>query len=199
MNFAVLASGNGSNLQAIIQAVRSKKIKAKLALVVSDRADAFALERARKAKIPTAVLNPKNFPDRESFDRMLVEQLFASKIDFVVLAGFMRILSPYFIQSFPHKILNIHPALLPAFKGAHAIKDAFDYGVKTTGVTVHFVDEQVDHGAIIAQEAVSILPKDTLAKLERRIHSVEHRLYPKAVALFAAGKLAVRGRAVVIR
>lgn len=199
MNFAVLASGNGSNLQAIIQAVRSKKIKANLALVVSDRADAFALERARKAKIPTAVLNPKNFPDRESFDRMLVEQLFASKIDFVVLAGFMRILSPFFIKSFPNKILNIHPALLPAFKGAHAIKDAFEYGAKTTGVTVHFVDEQVDHGAIIAQEAVNILPKDTLEKLERRIHSVEHRLYPKAVALFAAGKLTVRGRAVVIR
>lgn len=199
MNFAVLASGNGSNLQAIIQAVRSKKIRANLALVVSDRADAFALERARKAKIPTAVLNPKNFPDRESFDRMLVEQLFASKIDFVVLAGFMRILSPYFIKSFPNKILNIHPALLPAFKGAHAIKDAFDYGVKTTGVTVHFVDEKVDHGAIIAQEAVNILPKDTLVKLERRIHSVEHRLYPKVIALFAAGKLAVRGRAVVIR
>lgn len=199
MNFAVLASGNGSNLQAIIGAVRSKKIKAKLALVVSDRADAFALERARKAKIPTAVLNPKNFPDRESFDRMLVEQLFASKIDFVVLAGFMRILSPYFIQSFPQKILNIHPALLPAFKGAHAIKDAFEYGVKTTGVTVHFVDEQVDHGAIIAQEAVKILPKDTLVKLERRIHSVEHRLYPKVVALFAAGKLTVRGRGVTVR
>lgn len=199
MNFAVLASGNGSNLQAIIQAVRSKRIKANLALVVSDRADAFALERARKAKIPNAVLNPKNFPDRESFDRMLVEQLNASKIDFVVLAGFMRILSPLFIQSFSQKILNIHPSLLPAFKGAHAIKDAFDYGVKTTGVTVHFVDEKVDHGAIIAQEAVQILAKDTLVKLERKIHSVEHRLYPKVVALFAAGKLALRGRTVIVR
>lgn len=199
MNFAVLASGNGSNLQAIIHAVRSKKIKAKLSLVLSDRADAYALERARKAKIPTAVIIPKNFPDRESFDRMLVEQLRASKIDFVVLAGFMRILSPYFIGSFPNKILNIHPALLPAFKGAHAIKDALAYGVKTTGVTVHFVDEQVDHGAIIAQEPVGILPKDTLEKLERRVHAVEHRIYPKVIASFAAGKLTVRGRAVVVR
>lgn len=199
MNFAVLASGNGSNLQAIIQAVKAKTIKAHLALVVSDRADAFALERARKAKIPTAVVNPNNFPDRESFDRMLVEQLRASRIDFVVLAGFMRILSPLFVQAFPNKILNIHPALLPAFKGAHAIKDAFEYGVKTTGVTVHFVDEKVDNGAVIVQEPVGILPKDTLAKLERRIHAVEHRIYPKAIAAFAAGKLIVRGRSVAVR
>ena len=198
MNFAVLASGNGSNLQAIITAVKSKKIKADLSVVISDRADAFVLVRARKAKIPTIVISPKDFSDRESFDRALVDQLKRSSVDFVVLAGFMRILSPHVIKSYPNKILNIHPALLPAFKGAHAIKDAFEYGVKTTGVTVHFVDEQMDHGAIICQEPVQILPKDTLKKLEQRIHAVEHKVYSKVIGLFAAGKLKVRGRSVSV-
>ena len=198
MNFAVLASGNGSNLQAIITALKAKKIKANLVVVISDRADAFALVRARKAKIPTAVINPKDFSDRESFDRVLVDQLKRSSVDFVVLAGFMRILSGHVIKSYPNKILNIHPALLPAFKGAHAIKDAFEYGAKMTGVTVHFVDEQVDHGAIICQEPVKILPKDTLKKLEQRIHTIEHKVYPKMIGLFSAGKLKVRGRSVRI-
>lgn len=198
MNFAVLASGNGSNLQAIIAAVKAKKIKANLALVLSDKTDAFALVRARKAKIPAVVINPKDFSDKESFDRAMVEQLRQSDVDFVILAGFMRILSVYFIKSFPNKILNIHPSLLPAFKGAHAIQDAFDYGVKVTGVTVHFVDEQIDHGAIILQEAVKILPKDTLKTLEQRIHRVEHALYPRVINIFATGRLKIQGRLVRI-
>jgi phosphoribosylglycinamide formyltransferase-1 len=191
MNFAVLVSGNGSNLEAII--------KANLAVVISDKADAFALVRARKAKIPTVVINPKDFPDRELFDRALVGHLRRASVDFVVLAGFMRILSAHVIKAYPNKIINIHPALLPAFKGAHAVKDAFEFGVKTTGVTVHFVDEEIDHGAIIAQEAVSILPNDTLEKLEKRIHSVEHKIYPKAIGLFAAGKISVHGCLVRVR
>jgi phosphoribosylglycinamide formyltransferase-1 len=199
MNFAVLASGNGSNLQAIIKAVKTRKIKANLAVVISDKADAFALARARKAKIPTVVINPKDYPDRESFDRELVRHLRVLSVDFVVLAGFMRILSAQVIKAYPNKIINIHPALLPAFKGARAIQDAFEFGVKITGVTVHFVDEQVDHGAIIAQEAVLILPKDTLKKLEQRIHAVEHRIYPKAISLFAAGKITVLGSLVSVR
>lgn len=199
MNCAVLASGNGSNLQAIIASVKARKIKANIALVVSDKTEAFALVRARKAKIPTVVINPKDFSDRESFDRALVDQLKRASIDFIVLAGYMRILSPHVIKAYPNKILNVHPSLLPAFKGGHAIKDAFDYGAKTTGVTVHFVDEEIDHGAIIAQEPVKILPKDTLPKLERRIHAVEHQLYPKVIGLFAAGKLNVQGRVVNIR
>ncbi|NTV29598.1 MAG: phosphoribosylglycinamide formyltransferase [Candidatus Omnitrophica bacterium] len=199
MNFAVLASGNGSNLQAIINACRKGKVRAKLAAVISDRSQAFALERARKAKVPCVLpLDPKGFQDREDFDRRLVEILAENKVDFVVLAGFMRILSPYFIQSFRDRILNIHPALLPAFKGGHAIADALAYGVKVTGVTVHFVDEEVDHGPIILQEAVAIRPKDTAETLAFRIHKVEHRLYPAAIDLFARGKLRLAGRVVRI-
>lgn len=198
MNFAVLASGNGSNVQAIIKAVKSKAIKAKLAVVISDKQDAYALVRARKAGVPAVFINPKDFSDRVSFDRALLKCLKEAEIDFVVLAGFMRILSAPFIQAFPNKILNVHPALLPAFKGARAIRDAFDLGVKVTGITVHFVDEEIDNGAVIAQEAVDIKPKDTLAKLEERIHKAEHRIYPKVIGLYAAGKIKVQGRTVKI-
>lgn len=198
MRFAVFASGFGSNLQVIIDAVKRKKIRAELALVVSDKKDAFALTRARKAKIKTFVLDPKSFSDRESFDREVVRNLREEKIDFVVLAGFMRILSAYFVREYPHKIINIHPALLPAFVGGHAIRDAFEHGVKMTGVTVHFVDEKVDHGAIIAQGTVEILPKDTLKTLEKKIHRLEHTLYPKAIDLLTRGKLTVKGRKVIV-
>ena len=151
MNFAVLVSGNGSNLQAIIDATRKGKIKGALKLVLSDKAGAYALTRARKEGIRTVLfVNPGNFRSREDFDAELVSVLKKEKIDLVVLAGFMRILSPVFIRAFRNRIMNIHPALLPAFKGGHALKDALSCGVKVTGVTVHFVDEQVDHGAIIA-------------------------------------------------
>ena len=199
MNFAVFASGNGSNLQAIIDACRKKKIRATLGLVLSDKADAYALTRARKAKVPCVVhIDPKGFRSREDFDAAAIALLKRAKIDFIVLAGFMRILSPVFIRTFKNRILNIHPALLPAFKGGHAIKDALAHGVKVTGVTVHFVDEEVDHGAIILQEAVEIRAKDTAQTLAMRIHKVEHRLYPKAIDLFARGKLRVAGRVVTV-
>ncbi len=197
MRFAVLASGNGSNLQALINACRRGRIKAELAAVVSDREDAYALERARRAKVPLVLcVDPKAFAGREDFDRHLVGILREARIDLVVLAGFMRILSPLFVREFRDRILNIHPALLPAFKGGHAVKDALEYGVKFTGVTVHFVDEEVDHGAIILQEPVAVRPKDTPETLAARIHKVEHRLYPRAVDLFARGKLRVSGRLV---
>ena len=189
MNFAVLASGKGSNLQAIINAVKLRKIKADLKLVISDKAEAFALKRAQKAKIPVVFVDPKKYDDRVSFDRAVVAHLKAAKVDFVVLAGFMRILSPYFIQQYPMKILNVHPALLPGFPGAHAIGDAFDYGVKVTGVTIHFVDEKIDHGPIIMQEIVRVEKRDTLKSLEAKIHRAEHALYPKVIDLFARGKL----------
>ncbi len=198
MNFAVFASGNGSNLQAIIDAIKKKTIKANLKLVVSDHPKAYALVRAKRAKIATLIVEPKDYPDRVSFDREIIDQLKKKHVDFIVLAGFMRILSPIFIKAFKGKILNVHPALLPAFKGAHAIKDAFDCGVKVTGVTVHFVDEQVDHGAIICQQAVAIDKKDTPKILEKKIHHVEHIVYPKAIDLFARGKLKVIGRLVRI-
>lgn len=198
MNFAVLASGNGTNLQAIINAVKKGTLKANLKLVASDNPNAFALVRARKAKIKSVVINPKDFFDRESFDKALLDYLREEKIDFIVLAGFMRILSPLFINAYSYKILNIHPAILPGFKGAHAIKDAFDYGTKITGVTVHFVDAKVDHGPIILQEAVAIHPKDTLAALESKIHKIEHAIYPKAINLFAQKRLKLSGRKVKI-
>ncbi len=199
MNFAVLASGNGSNLQAIIKAVAAKKIKAKLVAVVSDKADAFCLERGRKAKIASYYINPKDFASREAFDRRVVGQLQEAEVDFVVLAGYMRLLSPYFIKQYEDKILNIHPSLLPAFKGTQAIKDAFDYGVKVTGPTVHFVVDEMDAGAIIMQAPLEITSKDTLETLSAKIHKAEHKIYPQAIDLFARGKLHRDGRRVSIR
>jgi phosphoribosylglycinamide formyltransferase-1 len=183
-NFAVLASGNGGNLQAIINAVKKGRIKASLELVLSDRSDAFALQRARKAGIDSVHFDPKAFSSREEFDRKVISCLKEAKIDFVVLAGYMRLLSPLFIKTYPRKILNIHPALLPSFKGMHGIKDAFEYGVKVTGVSVHFVSEEMDAGEIIAQDVVRITPKDTLQSLSRKIHRLEHKIYPKVIGEF---------------
>ena len=198
MNFAVFASGNGSNLQAIIQAVQKGEIKANLSLVFSNNPKAFALERAERAGIKTLVLNPDEYMNRQSYDREIIVHLKEEKIDFIVLAGYMLLLSPFFIKKYHHKIINIHPSLLPAFKGTHAIKDAFLYGAKVTGVTIHFVDEKLDHGPIIMQEALRIKETDTLEILEQKIHSVEHRLYPKAIDLFAQGKLKAEGRKVLL-
>jgi phosphoribosylglycinamide formyltransferase 1 len=188
-NFAVFASGRGSNLGAIIEALKENKISARLALVVSDRPEARALELARTANIPTAVFDRQNFADRGSFEEAILARLREARIDFIVLAGYMRILSPQFVQAYRDQIINIHPSFLPAFKGAHAIADAFAAGIKETGVTVHFVDEEIDHGDVILQEKVAITPEDTLETLEEKIHKVEHRLYPKAIDLFARGQL----------
>ena len=198
MNFAVLASGRGSNLKAIIEAVQSGTIKARLKVVISDKKDAHALEHAREAKIPTAFIDPKDFNDRESYDRAVVERLGEFNIDFVVLAGYMRLLSSYFIRQYPDKILNIHPSLLPAFKGTHAVKDVFDYGVKVTGPSVHFVCDELDAGAIILQEPVRVTPEDSLESLEEKIHQAEHRIYPKVIDLFSRGKLKIEGRKVTV-
>ncbi len=199
MNFAVLASGYGGNLQSIINAVKKKKIKANLKLVLSDMADAYALVRARKANISSIFINPKDFSDREAFDRKVLEYLKDFDIDFVVLAGYMRLLSRHFIKQYPNKILNMHPALLPAFKGVQAIREAFEYGVKVTGVSVHFVVQEMDAGAIIIQRQVSISPKDTLESLAEKIHRVEHKIYPQAIEWFARRKLRVVGRKVFLR
>jgi phosphoribosylglycinamide formyltransferase-1 len=198
MNFAVLASGRGGNLKAIIEAVQSRAIKAHLKAVISDKKDAYALEHARQAQVPAIFINPKDFDDRQSFDEAVVERLHEFKIDFVVMAGYMRLLSSYFIRQYPDKILNIHPSLLPAFKGTHAIKEAFDYGVKVTGPSVHFVSEEMDAGPIILQELVSVDPKDSLESLEEKIHQAEHRVYPKVIDLFVRGKLKIEGRKVIV-
>ena len=180
-NIAVFASGNGTNLQAIIDNIASGALKARLALVVSDKSSAFALKRAKKAGIKTLFVDPKKFDSKQAYEKFIIDHLKKNNVDLIVLAGFMRILSPFFIKKYRHKILNIHPALLPAFKGGCAIKDAFNYGVKVTGVTVHFVDEKVDHGPIILQEAVEMRDRESLSDLKRRIHQVEHRVYTQAL------------------
>jgi len=194
MNFAVLASGRGGNLLAIIKAAKAGKINADLKIVISDKKDAYALVHASQEGIAALYINPKDFPDRESFDRAVVERLHEFGVDFVVLAGYMRLVSFYFIQQYPNKILNIHPSLLPSFKGMHAIKEAFDYGAKITGPTVHIVTEAMDDGPIVLQEPVSIDSKDTLESLEEKIHQAEHRIYPQAIDLFARGKIKIEGR-----
>ncbi len=194
MNFAVLASGNGSNLQAILDALRQGRISGELRLVFSDKPGAPALARARAAGVKVVVARrPADYPSREAFDSELVAILTREDIRLVVLAGYMRILSPVVIRAFPDRIINIHPALLPAFKGAHAVKDALAAGVATTGVTVHFVDEEVDHGAVIAQAEVKVAPGDTLETLLPRIHEAEHALYPKVVDLFLRGEIRAPG------
>ncbi|HOX54790.1 MAG: phosphoribosylglycinamide formyltransferase [Candidatus Omnitrophica bacterium] len=194
MNFAVFASGNGTNLQAIIKALKKGKINANLALVLSDNKEAYALKRAKRAKIKTVVVEAKNFSSREDYDAEIVKILEQEKIDFIVLAGFMRIITSVLINNFRNKILNIHPALLPSFKGTHAIVDAFNYGVKVTGVTVHFVDEKMDHGPIILQGSVKVEEDDTAETLEAKIHKIEHKIYPEAIRLFSEGKIKIEGR-----
>jgi phosphoribosylglycinamide formyltransferase-1 len=196
--YAVFISGNGSNLQAIIDSQNKGEIKAELALVISSNPKAFGLKRAEKAGIKFLVFDPANYTNRQSVDRDIVIILKEHKIDFIVLAGYMRLLTPYFIKHYPNKIINVHPSLLPSFKGASGIKDAFTYGVKQTGVTVHFVNEKMDNGPIIMQDTVKINEEDTLETLEEKIHRVEHRIYPQAVALFAEDRLKVKGRCVMV-
>ncbi len=198
MRFCVFASGFGSNLQVIIDAVKAHEIKAELALVFSNNRKAQALRRAEEAGIKTLFLDPKDYVSALSYDRAIVTHLKQEKIDFIVLAGYMKLLSGFFIKEYPNKIINIHPSLLPSFKGLIGIKDAFTYGAKVTGVTVHFVDEKMDHGPIIAQDSCRITEKDTLESLEEKIHALEHKIYPKAIALFADGRLRVKGRKVYI-
>jgi phosphoribosylglycinamide formyltransferase-1 len=198
MNIAVLCSGNGTNLQAIIDAVKGGGLPVKIALVVSDNAEAYALTRARGAGIETLVLEPKSYKTREEFDREIARNLSARKVGLVVLAGFMRLMSPYFVREYKNRIMNIHPALLPSFKGEHGVRDALSYGVKVTGVTVHFVDDELDHGPIILQRCVEVMRGDTEETLLERIHREEHKIYPEAIRLFAEGKLKVEGRRVII-
>jgi len=186
---AILCSGNGSNFQAILAAIRRRKLRARVSVLVTDNAGAYALARARKAKIPSVVVSPPPFSSREAFDRALARVIEKSGARLVVLAGFMRILSPWFVRRFRGRILNIHPALLPAFPGAHAVRDALRAKAKRTGVTVHFVDEQVDHGPILLQHAVPVRRGDTEKTLHSRIHRVEHKLYSQAIQLVLNGKV----------
>lgn len=198
MNIAVFASGNGSNFAAIAAAIKKKKIRAKLALVVCDNPAAYVVKRAQKAGVKVALVKRQDFSSKKDFEEKIIEHLEKNNIRLIVLAGFMRMLGQAILKSYKNRILNIHPALLPSFKGSAGIKDAFDYGVKVTGVTVHFVDALMDNGPVILQAAVSVQENDTLASLEAKIHKVEHRIYPEAINLFAQGKLKVKGRKVEI-
>jgi phosphoribosylglycinamide formyltransferase-1 len=196
---AILASGSGSNFEAIVHAQRRKKFNAQIALLICDKENAFCRTRAKRLKIKDIFIDPKNYISRESFDAAMTKILQDEKIDLVVLAGYMRILSPGFIRTFKNKVINIHPALLPAFKGGQAVKDALDYGVKLTGVTVHFADEKVDHGPIILQGAVAIGNGTTIKKLEDAVHKLEHKLYPEAIRLVLKNKVKIEGRHVQIK
>jgi len=196
MNIAVLASGRGSNFSAIIRAAKKGKIKANLSLLVCDNPKAGAVGRAKRAGVKIAMVRREDFSSRDDFERKIIEHLQQNNIDLVVLAGFMRMLGPELISRYENKIINIHPALLPSFKGAHGIKDAFDYGVKVTGVTVHFVDGQMDHGPIILQSPLRIEKGDTPESLEAKIHKLEHKIYPEAIQLFLEGRLKPLGRRV---
>jgi len=194
----VLISGSGTNLQAIIDRCATGELQAEVACVISNRADAFGLQRARNHGIPAVHLNHREFAGRQEYDTALVDTLMRHGVDLVILAGFMRIVSPVLLTAFPNRVMNIHPALLPAFPGLNAQKQALDYGAKVSGCTVHFVDAGTDTGPIILQATVPVLEDDTPESLAERIHFEEHKLYPAAIQLFAQGRLQVSGRRVRI-
>jgi phosphoribosylglycinamide formyltransferase 1 len=193
----VLLSGRGSNLQALVDAARRSELGGEIVVVVSNVETARGLERARAAGIP-AVFRDHRGKRREAYDAELVEILRAHHVDLVCLAGFMRLVSPVFVRAFPGRIVNIHPALLPAFPGLDAQRQAWEHGAKVSGATVHLVDEDLDSGPIVAQEAVAVLSTDTAETLTARILEAEHRLYPRAVRLLLEGRCRVEGRRVIV-
>ncbi|MBI5204991.1 MAG: phosphoribosylglycinamide formyltransferase [Nitrospirae bacterium] len=195
----VLASGRGSNFQAIIDEIEKGNLKASIELLITDNPSAFAIERAKKHNIKYLFINPKEFASRDVFFSRIADELKARGVELVILAGFMRIVRKPLIDAFPGRIMNIHPALLPAFPGLHGQKQALDYGVKISGCTVHFVDEGMDTGPVIIQAAVPVFPDDTEDTLSERILSFEHRIYPEAVRLFAEGRIEIDGRRVKIK
>ena len=198
LRLGVLASGRGSNLQAIIDAIEVGDLPARLAVAISDREQAPALERARRHGAPALFVNPKDHGDRAAYDRALLRALEQHGVELTCLAGFMRILGPEIIRLLAGRVMNIHPSLLPAFPGLDAQRQALEHGVKVTGATVHFVDEGVDTGPIIVQDTVPVLADDTEETLSDRILVVEHRLYSRAIRLYAEGRLQIAGRRVVI-
>ena len=193
---AVLVSGRGTNLQTLLD---DPAIAPSIAVVLSDRPGVRALERARARDVETTVIEPAHFPDRAAYTVAVRDSLLEREVDVVVNAGYMRVLTAAFAEAFEGRWLNVHPALLPAFPGAHAVADALAWGAKVTGVTVHFVDEEVDHGPVVAQEAVDVRDDDDRESLEARVHEVEHRLLPEAVRALLEGRLEVDGRRVRVR
>ena len=199
LKIGVLVSGSGSNLQSIIDNIENKSLPAEIKAVISNKSDAYALTRAKNHGLPCHILEHDNFKSREDFDRELIRLLKANDVELVVLAGFMRLLTPIFLNAFPQRIVNIHPALLPSFPGIHAQKKALDYGVKFSGCTVHFIDEGIDSGPIILQSVVPVLDNDTEETLATRILREEHRIYPLAIKYYAERRIDIKGRKVCIK
>ena len=198
LRVGVLASGRGSNLRAILSGVEARRIRAEVVVVLSDRSGAGALDIARDHGVEALVLDPTLHPGREAYDKALIALLEERRVGLVCLAGYMRILGPVFVRHFEGRLLNIHPALLPAFPGLHAQRQALEHGVRIAGATVHFVDEGVDTGPIVLQAAVPVRQDDTEASLSDRILAEEHRIYPEAIRLFAEGRLRLEDRRVRI-
>ena len=197
LKVGILASGSGSNLQSIIDCIEKGDLPVEIGCVISNNPAAFALQRAKNHGIPALHIDHRTFTSREAYDAALVEALTEYGVELVVLAGFMRIITPVLLNAFPSAVINIHPALLPAFPGIHAQRQALDYGVKISGCTVHFVDTGTDTGPVIIQAAVPVVEGDNEESLSARILQEEHRIYPEAIALFASRRLKVEGRKVV--
>ena len=191
VKLGVLISGSGTNLQAIIDAIAEGSLDAEIRVVISSRPDAYGLVRAKEAGIQTIALSKDVYADPDIANEAIATELVHAGCDYVVMAGYMRMVTDPILMAFPDRVLNLHPALLPSFKGAHAIRDAYDAGVKVTGVTVHFANAEYDKGPIVAQRAVDVAEDDTLESLEEKIHAVEHELYPEVLRWIAAGRVAV--------
>ncbi len=198
VSIGVLISGGGTNLQSIIDAIETNRLDAKIELVLSNKADAFGLQRAKRHGLPVEILDNKDYSSREAYDQAVVDLLGARGVELVVLAGFMRLLSPIFIKAYSNRIMNIHPALLPSFPGLHVQRKAVDHGVRFAGCTVHFVNEECDEGPIIIQAVVPVFADDSEETLAARILKQEHRIYPRAIQLYAENRLHVVGRKVVV-
>jgi phosphoribosylglycinamide formyltransferase-1 len=199
VGIGVLVSGSGSNLQSIIDHIEAGTLDAEIRVVLSNNPEAYALERCRKHRIPSVFIDHRQFDYRENYDRKMVAILESSGVELVVMAGFMRILSPEFFRAFHRRVINIHPALLPAFPGLHVQQKAVEYGVKFAGCTVHFADEGIDTGPVIIQSVVPVYEDDTPDTLSARILKEEHRIYPQAIQYYAEGRIVVEGRKVLIR
>jgi phosphoribosylglycinamide formyltransferase-1 len=194
----ILVSGSGTNMENIAVEIEEGRIRARIVVVISDREDAYGLVRARRHGLNEVFVDPDSFQDRAAYEQELIRILEENQVELVILAGYMRLVGEKFVQAFRNRIMNIHPALLPSFPGTSGVADALAYGVKVTGVTVHIVDEGLDTGPIILQEAVPVLPGDTEETLHQRIHEVEYRLYPQAIDYYCEGRLRIEGRCTVI-
>ena len=191
IRIGILLSGSGTNFQAILDAVKDG-LDVEIVQVVSSRPDAYGITRAKQAHIPVLVMNKDLYANPIEADTLIVDSLKKAQVDYVVMAGYMRKVTPVMLDAFPHKVINLHPALLPSFKGAHAIEDAFNAGVKVTGITIHFANEEYDRGPIIAQSPIEVKEDDTLESLEERIHAEEHKLYPHVLQMLAEGRVHIQ-------